>query len=196
MNEMRLTLTVPPEKYPVSVTQANLHLRLEGDEATADKPLVQALIRAATDAAQNFTKRQFITATYEIRFDSFPWEITLPRPPLQSIVSIKYIDLDGNEQTVPAADYQVDQYSTIGRVVPVSGKSWPSTKDQLNAVVVEFKAGYGDERDDIPEQIRAAIRLTLGHLYEHRETVLVGVTASELPQGAEALLWAYRIVNQ
>ncbi len=195
MDEMRLTLTVAPTEEPVSIARANLHLRLEGDEATADQPLVEDLIEAATLAAENFTKRQFVTATYDIRFDSFPWEIRLPRPPLQSVVSIKYIDTDEVEQTVPTADYQVDIHSTVGRILPIKDKSWPDTNEQLNAVVVKFIAGYGAAAD-VPEQIRTAIRLTLGHLYEHRETVLVGVTASELPQGADALLWPYRIINQ
>ena len=194
MDEMRLTLTLPPDDYPVSIAEANLHLRLEGDEATTDKPLVRAMIKAATENAQNFTHRQFVTATYETRLDLFRDEIILPRPPLQSVESIKYIDEDGNEQTLATTVYEVDPYSTVGRVVLASGESWPQTKDQLNAVVVEFKAGYGDP-GDVPEDIRAGIRLTLGHLYEHRETVLVGVTATELPEGAKSLLWPYRILN-
>lgn len=195
MDEMRLTLTVAPTVDPVSISEANLHLRLEGTEAAADEDLVEASISAATGSAENFTNRQLITATYEIRLDSFRDEIILPRPPLQSVEFIKYIDTDGNEQTLGTAVYQVDPYSTVGRVVLVSGQSWPSTKDQLNAVTVRFKAGYGDASDNVPEPIRAAIRLTLGHLYEHRETVLVGVTATELPEGAKSLLWPYRILD-
>lgn len=195
MDEMRLILTVAPTLDPVSVSDANLHLRLEGSEATADEPLVEASITAATGSAQNFTNRQFITATYEVRLDYFRDEIILPRPPLQSVEFIKYIDPEGAEQTLGTAVYQVDPYSTVGRVVLVSGQSWPSTKDQLNAVTVRFKAGYGDEPGDVPEPILASIRLILGHLYEHRETVLVGVTATELPEGAKSLLWPYRILD-
>ncbi len=195
MEEMRLTLVDAPDDYPVSIDRANLHLRLEGDEATADKALVEALIKAATENAENFTRRQFITATYEIRFDWFPPEILLPRPPLQSVESIKYIDTDGNEQTLDASQYQVDTHSTVGRIVPAPDVSWPDTESQrINVVIVKFVAGYGDP-DDVPHGIRAAIRLSLGHLYEHRETVLVGVTATELPEGAKALLWSYRILK-
>lgn len=191
---MRLTLTDAPNDYPVTIERANLHLRLEGDEATADQPLVNAMIKAATLSAENFTRRQLVTATYEIRFDMFPWEIRFPRAPLQSVTSVKYFDTDGNLQTVLTDDYQVDIHSTVGRVVPVANTSWPDTNEQLNAVVVKFVAGYGDP-DDVPEQIRSAIRLTIGHLYEHREDVIVGVTATELPKGAEALLWPYRILS-
>lgn len=194
MGEMRLTLTVPPDDYPVSIAEANLHLRLEGDEATTDKPLVRTMIKAATQSAQNFTARQFVTATYEMHLDSFRNEIILPRPPLQSVEEIRYIDEDEVEQVLDESVYEEDIFSTVGRVVLASGESWPVTSDQLNAVVVEFKAGYGDP-GDVPEDIRAAIRLTLGHLYEHRETVLVGVTANELPQGAKSLLWSYRILD-
>lgn len=42
--------------------------------------------------------------------------------------------------------------------------------------------------------ILGSIRLTVGHLYENRESVVVGGTAVELPMGAKALLRPYRKV--
>ncbi len=41
--------------------------------------------------------------------------------------------------------------------------------------------------------IRAAILLTLGHLYMNREDVVVGVSAAEMPRGARDLLRPHRI---
>lgn len=40
--------------------------------------------------------------------------------------------------------------------------------------------------------IEAAILLTLGHLHENREDVVIG-SATQLPKGAEFLLWPHRI---
>lgn len=42
--------------------------------------------------------------------------------------------------------------------------------------------------------ILAAVKLTMGHLYENREAVAAGVTVSEVPQGVQALLRPYRLV--
>jgi hypothetical protein len=43
------------------------------------------------------------------------------------------------------------------------------------------------------DAIRAAILLTLGHLYANREDSIIGVSAVELPMGSQWLLAPYRI---
>lgn len=192
MTEMSIQCVLPPGTQPVSLTETKIHLKQEED---SDDSLIRGIIRAATKKAQNVTKRQFIEATYESRFDRFPVEFHLPRPPLLSVVSIKYIDMDGNEQTFDSAKYSVDTFQTIGRVVLKSGESWPSVDDDINVVRIQWKAGYGTKQSDVPDDIKSAILLTIGHLYEHREDVVVGASVNELPQGALDLLWSYRIVN-
>lgn len=85
-------------------------------------------------------------------------------------MSITYYDMAGAMHTLSPADYQVDVDSYKGRVCPAYGKSWPTTILQpMNGVVVQFKAGYGLLTTDVPEEIRLAIKLLAGHLYEHRE---------------------------
>ena len=48
---------------------------------------------------------------------------------------------------------------------------------------------------NIPEQIKSAIKLTIGHLYKHREDVVVGAGGSELPLGSKYLLDFYKQKN-
>lgn len=43
----------------------------------------------------------------------------------------------------------------------------------------------------VEDDIIAAILLILGHLYRNREDVVTGVTATEVPNAARALLWPY-----
>lgn len=45
----------------------------------------------------------------------------------------------------------------------------------------------------ITSAIKAAILLSLGHLYENREGVVVGLSVAEMPQGAMSLLRPHRI---
>jgi uncharacterized phiE125 gp8 family phage protein len=192
MTEMSIQCVAPATTQLVSLAETKIHLKQEED---ADDSLISSLIKAATKKAQNVTKRQFLEATFESRLDRFPVCFEFPRPPLLSVVSIKYIDTDGNEQTFDSSKYSVDTFRTIGRAVLKSGESWPSVDDDINVVRVQWKAGYGTKQSDVPEDIRAAILLTVGHLYEHREDVIVGASVNELPQGALDLLWSYRIVN-
>ncbi len=42
--------------------------------------------------------------------------------------------------------------------------------------------------------IDAAVLLIAGHLYAHREDVVVGASVAQLPSGANALLWPYRVL--
>ena len=45
----------------------------------------------------------------------------------------------------------------------------------------------------INSAIQAALLLIVGHLYANREDVVVGVSATQLPNGAQYLLQPYRI---
>ena len=192
MGELSLKLITEPKEEPVSLKAAKLHVK---QEESADDALIARFIKAARMNAEEITGRQFITATWEQRFDCFPSWFELIKPPLLSVVSIKYIDTDGNEATVDDSTYTVDTYRTLGRVVLNSGESWPAVKDVINSVRIQWTAGYGPKATNVPEDIKAAITLTIGHLYEHREDVIVGTSANALPEGAMALLWPHRIVD-
>lgn len=186
---MGLKKSAEPTVEPVSLTDMKLHLRVDISD---DDDLITSLIKAARGYAEDFTNRTFITSTYELTLDSFVNPIYIPRPKLQSITSIVYTDTDGSSQTLSASSYTVDTASLIGRVVPVWGESYPSTRDTINAVVITYKAGYGDAATNVPEGIIAAIKLLVGHWYENRETVALG-TMSKVPMTVESLLWMFRV---
>lgn len=66
-------------------------------------------------------------------------------------------------------------------------------KDQaeLDAAVTDGTAGYSPLVANA--EIQAAVLLTVGHLYNNREDVVIGATVAELPQGAHDLLWPHRV---
>lgn len=41
--------------------------------------------------------------------------------------------------------------------------------------------------------VKAAMLLTLGHLYANRENVVIGAASTVLDMGAHSLLWPYRV---
>ena len=179
-----------PAAEPVTTDEAKKHLNVTTAD---DDAYIGTLITAAREYVENIIRRSLMTQTIQATLDKFAECIELERGPAQSIESIKYIDFDGVEQTLAASDYQTDLVTVPPRIVAAYGKSWPATRDQLNAVTIEFIAGYGDAAADVPQPIKQAMLLYIGHLYENRESVITGTMVSETPQGVNALLSPYRV---
>lgn len=176
-----LVLNTPPTISPITRDELKEHLRIDASN-TSEDDFIDTIISASTDYFQQRSWRQLITATYTQYFDEFPATgFELKKPPLQSVESIKYDDLADNEQTLSTSVYQVDTFSQIGRVVLVEGESFPSTFDKINAVRVEYKAGYGDATDDVPDLIKSTIKLIAAWMFENRDLVRVTNSVSEIP---------------
>lgn len=188
---MALTVVTTATGDPVTYDEAKVYLRVDGD---IEKPLVESLITAATEWAQVKTSRFFMRQTWDLNLDSFPAVIQIPQPPLISIVSIKYIDTDGNTATVSSSDYQVDTDSEPGRVKPAFDKTWPTTRGQFNAVTVQFVGGYATTAK-VPDGIKTAIKMAVAHWHENREPVVVGTITAKVPLAVESLLWQHRVLE-
>jgi uncharacterized phiE125 gp8 family phage protein len=202
---MSLKLITPPTAEPLELADAKLHLRADMDDDTEDG-YITSLIVAAREAAEHMTGRALITQTWELALDRFyehrrefhrysgdAYRIALPKPPLISVASVKYIDPNGIQQTMPEADYQVDIYSEPGRLVPAYNAFWPATRCQPNAVIIRYTVGYANAAA-VPQQIKNWMLLRIGMLYENRESVSPGQPIQEMPQ-ADRLLDAYRILG-
>ena len=191
-----IKLNIAPTKEPISLYEAKLHLRTDYDDPVEDN-LIDALITTSRQYAEQFQHRGYITQTWELWFDEWPDGdyIEIPIVPLQSVDSITYFDTDGTEATLSSDDYFVDTKSEPGRVHLNYGETWPSTALRpANGVCVTFVAGYGDDASDVPESMRQAMLLLIGHLYENREVVMTtGASAVKVPFTLEALLWQQKV---
>lgn len=181
---MPLQLITPAAQEPVSILEARQHLRVDFDD---DDALILALIAAARQSAEMLTGRQFVTARWKMVLDSFPGPslmgvpagvpftlpghaILLPKGPVQSVLAINYLDMAGNLQTMPVANYALDLACEPARITPVFGQIWPIPLPQIGAVSVTFDAGFGGP-EQVPEGIKSWIKLRVGSLYAHREDV-------------------------
>lgn len=191
-----LELVTGPSVWPLTVDEAKAHLRVDH---TTDDTLIESLIKAATNIAERFQNRGYINQTWRMTLDYFPPEgcvIQIPIGPVSSVTSITYIDGEGDTQTWSSAAYQLDTRSTLARIIPGPDYDYPTTQtDRINAVTITFVVGYGAASTAIPENIRHAIRLILGDLYNHRESTITGTIVNQLPRSAEMLLWQDRIVH-
>jgi len=193
---MALKLITGPASEPITLAEAKEHIRVETD-FTADDDLITNLIIAAREYCEGFQNIAYITQTWELVLDKFPVKdyIQLPRPPLQSVTSVKYKDYEGTETTLDASKYIVDTDNEPGNVVLAYNESWPSfTPYPTGAVRVRFVAGYGDEAANVPQKVKQAIHLLMGHWYENREAVFTGTISKEIEFAVHALLWQDRVV--
>lgn len=188
---MNLSLATAPSVEPISTANAKAHLRVDTSD---DDTLIDALVKAAREQAENFTRRALITQTWDMVLDGWPagTAMPIPLPPLQSVTHVKYKDQDGSESTFSSGDYIVDTAVEPGRIVLGYNKSWPSgTLYPASPISVRFVAGYGDAATDVPESIIQAMKLMVGLWYEHREDADV-MRTYPIPMGAEMLMYSYR----
>jgi uncharacterized phiE125 gp8 family phage protein len=210
-------LIAPPAAEPLSLADARLHLRIDSD-MTADDTLISSLITAARQYAEGQTRRALVTQTWLMVLDSFPGAsefgvpfgtsfslpanaILLEKCPVQSVTSIRYLDMGGTWQTMPATDYVVDVVSEPARITPVFGKIWPIPLPQIGSVQVTYVAGYGApdvggnwSPGPVPAGIVNWMKLRVGSLYEHRgEVEVVSRGKLEPMPFVDSLLDGYRI---
>ena len=180
------TIAPASANEPVTLQEARVHLR---DPERSEDTYIGELLKVAREKVSIEMRRQLGSATYRTDAGRFPLDglFEIDWPPLQSITSIQYYDTDEALQTLATTEYDVDTTEEPGRVTRAFSKTWPATYDRPDAVQVTFVAGYATAAL-VPAIAKHAIKLVLSHYYENREPVLVGVTASELPDGLRRLI--------
>jgi uncharacterized phiE125 gp8 family phage protein len=186
-----LERTVGPTAPVISLASMKQHLRVDDD---ADDPLIAEQMLAATEYVEFFLRRQVMPATWRLKLDRFPSDrwIELPRPPVQSISSIGYVDSAGVSQTFAAPNYALDSGAFPPRIDLAYGVAWPNTLGQPNAVTITYVAGYATSAA-VPPSIQAAIKLLVSDLYENREAQTE--TKLEENKAAMRLLWPHRVLE-
>lgn len=186
---MSYKLIIAPSEEPVSLADAKAHCRADG---TADDTLITALIVAAREQAEHETGRALCTQTWELVLDAFPEAFALRKAPVQSVSSVKYLDIAGGEQTLDPADTLLDKDSEPGYLTPAYGKTWPETYAVPNAVRVRYVCGYGAAAA-VPQSIKNWMLLAVGTMYAQRETMVSGQVAALPDRFWHRLLDAHRI---
>ena len=165
---MALKIVTAPAVEPVTLAEAKLHLRVDG---TDQDTLIAGLIQAAREHLETvILGRALVTQTLEYVVSRFPcWEMPLPRPPLQSVTTVKYTDSLNAEHTLSNTLYCLNIDRSPGLLTPAYGKSWPTaTLAPTGAIRIRYVAGYGLAAA-VPQAFKQAILLLVGHLYANRE---------------------------
>ncbi|MBC7149005.1 MAG: phage head-tail connector protein [Rhizobium sp.] len=181
----RLVRTVAPTAPVVTLAEAKRHLRVLHNDDDAE---IEAAVAAATAMIEgpNGIGIAIMPQTWRLSLDHFPCEIIVPLGPVTAVDSIAYTDTNGDAATV--ATWRMDLDASPLRLWPSRDETWPLIYCEPGAVKVTFDCGFAS----IPEDLRWAILLLVGHLYENREAVS-DASLAEIPMGAATILERYRV---
>lgn len=181
---MAIKVITPPSAV-LTLEQLRRHCKVDPPDVAndADQDLSAALT-AAHRFAEHYTGISIGSQTLELALDAFPaGGIQLLQGPVTSISSVKYIDVNGTEQTLSNILYALDDYSVPAWLLPAASTDWPASADVANAVKVRYVAGAAA----VDGAVAQALRLLAGLYFDNRNAADKG-EMFDLPFGVKALL--------
>lgn len=152
----------------VSLAEAKLHLRVDGADEDA---LVGIYINAAEQAAIKAMDRGVYAdnTALQAAMTAAPAALTAATAAYTAAVTAADAMTDATEQV---AALQVAETAYM--------RAQAAYRQAFDGIVVN-------------DQIKAAVLLTVGHLFANREDVVVGASVSAMPHGADCLLQPYKV---
>jgi uncharacterized phiE125 gp8 family phage protein len=203
---MGLSVVTGPSAEALTLSEAKAHCRVDISDGDG---LIAGYILAARHYVEGEIHRPIVSRMYDYTI-GFGWPlkgyqvwIDLPCPPLLAVRSVSYVDASGATQVLSPSLYSVLTNRPRGAIVPAYNATWPEVRNQPEAITVRFVAGYTSFTDTttspsvavsgpgVPDDLRQALGMLVGHWYENREAVISG-PAVQVPLAVEAIISGYR----
>ena len=192
-----LVLVDNPSTKVVSYADIKSQLRIDSND---EQNLLEAYIDAATDMAENYCNRHFITHQYKLYFNEqvqtasliFPnctlvdVDAVVGPPAVAAKKPINWVDENGAAQSSDKA--YIDAFSNPSLAYLSSDFPGTTLKDNAaNTFYFWFNTGYGTGSSDVPEAIKQAIKLIVADMYYFRED-----RKRQFPMASQILLQPYK----
>jgi uncharacterized phiE125 gp8 family phage protein len=189
-------LTTAPVYEPITLSEAQTHLIINGQ---AD--YVNSLIKTARMMLERELERSFILQTWTGYSSCWDRKLFLDYPPILSVTSLKYYDLNGTLQTLTAnTDYWVNLPD--GCIDLAYDFTVPELQyGRPNAIEVVYNAGYrasgteAEQQAAVPEPIKHAIKILITDMHEHRGQYVIGNNANKIPGYVLNKVHSYKMYN-
>ncbi|MEO1330339.1 MAG: hypothetical protein AAFW46_11805 [Pseudomonadota bacterium] len=193
---MALTLAAGPATPPVAIADLAEHARLAhliGADAEDQGALTRCL-DAASAAVERACGTALIRQTWDWRIVS--WRDggaePLPLAPVLSIEEVALVSAAGVETALDPAHWRLDRAGPRETLRAAAGALPPIPAG--GAARIRFQAGYGDAPDDVPADLRHAVRLLASHYFERRHAADEDALAP-IPSGVAALIEPHRPIR-
>ncbi len=191
---MSLSLISPSAQEPVLLDDLKQHLRLSSND---DDIALSGLAIAARHALEARVGFAFLAQQWRFQVETGKQQnasdqkgyrdIILPVTPVLSIDAVEAVYKDGQREIIFQDDYEV-MTGSVGRVKLLA--PLPLGIKHFGGIEITFTAGHHSV-EDIPAELRHAIRLLTAHFYENRESASEERVFS-IPRSIDALLAPYR----
>ena len=177
-------VTTEPAIEPITVAEVKDFARIDG---SYEDVLFLTFIKAVRRATENYLGRALIEQTVTMSMNDFSDHcrgdllplykyigsgdvvVELPQPRLISVTEVRTLDESGTSTIYSSDNYYIRTIAVPGQLVLKSGVSPPfNTNRYFGGYEIEFKAGYGDSADDVPEDIKLGMIMWVSNIYEDR----------------------------
>lgn len=209
--------TAPDDLFTLPLAEAKNYCNVDFTDSVNDS-VITDLISSAREYVEAETNISIGEQTWILALDGFPVKqreksdpdgerafmfngstrepIEIPKPPLGSVVSLKYIDAGGVQTLIAADKYRVLLAGKErSRIVPLGGEAWPVAQEVEQAVEVEFTCGFvrgGTGARKLPSMILTAMKIAVEDLYSNRGGGVVSEDTAKTIRRYLSTYWTHR----
>ena len=182
-----LSLVTDATVEPVTLAEMKTFMKVD---LTDEEDVITSLIASARKKLETWAGIGMTSKTFDYYLDEFADVIEIPLPPLQSVDAFVYNDSSYDETAVTSTLYTTFTYSGItrGEIIKKDTGAYPTSTAPKNKVRIRFTNGFGALASDVPDDLKTAIKLTVAHWFENRES-------QAIPPEALAIMRNYKVYN-
>ncbi len=186
---MTYALITPPSAEPLTLAEVKAHLRLDGGD---EDELLLSLMKTAQAFLEGETGLCLIAQSWRLYLDRWPRDgvMRILKSPLQAIQSVTVYGLDGEAVDVSLEDHLLDG---AGRPARLWLRDPPSPGRAVNGIEIDFSAGYGEAGTDVPDTLKRAMLIHIGHMFAFRGVISADQQPAGVPDGYERLIAPFRL---